>query len=86
MKKELVLTSVLLGIVVLGLLNPSEANGSEKVFQEWKSKYAWDWSKGEEPYRRIIFNQKLQEIQQHNADPTQTYQKGLNQFSALTEA
>ena len=86
MKKQVFLTSILLSIIALGLLNPSEADGSEKPFQEWKSKHAGDWSKGEEPYRRIIFNQKLQEIQQHNADPTQTYQKGLNQFSALTEA
>lgn len=34
--------------------------------------------------RRAIFNTRLQDIKRHNADPEQTYKRGVNQFSDWT--
>ena len=61
-------------------------HSAEDAFDKWKSKYGVTCPPQQESYRRIIFEQKLLEFQQHNADPSQTYRKGINQFSALTQA
>ena len=39
----------------------------------------------EEKYRMLLFKKKDAEIKAHNKDTTQTYKKGHNQFSCLTE-
>jgi hypothetical protein len=36
-------------------------------------------------YRITIFNQNLKTIQKHNADASQTYKMGINQFTDLTQ-
>ena len=33
----------------------------------------------------MIFEKNLAEINRHNADETQTYKKGINQFTVLTQ-
>jgi len=39
----------------------------------------------EDIYRKIIFMKNCAEIEKHNADITQTYTIGINQFSHLTK-
>lgn len=55
-------------------------------FQLWKQQFGMTFSNEEDAYRRIIFLKNMEIIQKHNADHTQTYKMGLNQFSALTDA
>ena len=40
----------------------------------------------EDSFRRLIFNRNVETINKHNADETQTYKMGVNQFTGLTEA
>jgi len=39
----------------------------------------------ENHYRRLVFEQNLAKISAHNADETQTYEMGVNQFTGLTQ-
>ena len=36
-------------------------------------------------YRRLIFERNLIKIEKHNADPSQTYQMGVNQFTVFSD-
>lgn len=60
-------------------------DNSTSAFDEWKAQYGANWAKTEEFYRRAIFERNIQEIERHNADKTQTYTKGINQFTVLTQ-
>jgi hypothetical protein len=57
---------------------------SNKDFENWKMTYNNRFEKFEEVYRLGVYlgNQKI--IADHNADPTQTYQLGENQFMGYT--
>lgn len=55
------------------------------LFDEWKSQYGANWAPVEEEYRRIVFSKNVEIINKHNADKTQTYKMGINQFTAMTE-
>jgi len=79
---------VLLGIcaVALAVRSGSFEQVEEYTFEE----YVQDFSKVYEndADRRLheeIFNIKLREIVEHNSDPNQTWKKGVNQFTDLTE-
>jgi hypothetical protein len=52
----------------------------------WKQRFGFSWNPEEDAYRRLIFLHNLEAMRAHNADPSQTYQMGLNQFSALNDA
>uniref|UniRef100_A0A1J3JDG4 cathepsin L n=3 Tax=Noccaea caerulescens TaxID=107243 RepID=A0A1J3JDG4_NOCCA len=76
--------------VVLALLSATALYYStvehKDAFQQWKQDFRMVFSQEEDAYRRIIFMKNLELIEKHNADHTQTYKMGLNQFSALTDA
>ena len=55
------------------------------AFDQWKGQFAPNWAPEQELYRRTIFEQNLAKIEAHNADPTQTYTMGVNQFTVLTQ-
>jgi C1A family cysteine protease len=55
-------------------------------YQLWKQQFNVVFGAEEDAYRRIIFLKNLEIVQKHNADHTNTYKMGLNQFSALTDA
>jgi len=58
----------------------------ETDFQKWKSVHGKSYSsKFEESYRETVFRMNAAEIEAHNADKTQTFEKGFNQFSDLTQ-
>ena len=82
MKKELIVAA-LATIALLIFYNSNEQKGD--AFQEWKSQHGVSWAPQEEAYRRLIFEKNLLEIETHNADPSQTYKKGVNQFTVFTQ-
>jgi len=55
------------------------------AFEEWKGIYGTAWAPEEEAYRRLIFEKNVILINKHNADHTQTYKKGINQFTIYTD-
>lgn len=75
--------TVALALVALALVAVYFTSQETKVdaFKEWQAQYGVNWAPEEEAYRRIIFMKNLENINKHNADPTQTYQMGVNQFT-----
>lgn len=57
----------------------------ESEYVEWKEKYGHTFSESEDAYRRFVFDLNMGKIKEHNADASQTYQMGVNQFTAYTE-
>ena len=55
-------------------------------FLEYKKAFNFKWSAEEEAFRRIIYLHNMETIQKHNADETQTYKMGVNQFTAISDA
>ncbi len=55
-----------------------------KEFQQWKREFGVEYDGVEDQYRLLIFLKNLEKVEKHNADPTQTYQLGINQFAAIT--
>jgi len=55
------------------------------AFEDWKHKFGVSWAPEEEAYRRLIFEKNVILINKHNADHTQTYTKGINQFTIYTD-
>jgi hypothetical protein len=85
MKKVLALfTLIVLATFTVLFLEDSSMN--ETSFDEWKSTYSINFDESELVYRRIIFERNLLMIAKHNADPSQTYKMGVNQFTAFTQA
>ena len=52
----------------------------------WKKRFGYDWSPEDDTFRRLIYVRNLEVIRKHNADPSQTYKMGVNQFTGLTDA
>ena len=83
MNKGLVAVTLVALIAAAAYLSTQQTSSS--AFDEWKAQYGANWDNSEEFYRRTIFERTLKEVETHNADETQTYKKGINQFSALTQ-
>jgi hypothetical protein len=82
MRKEILVAS----LVSLALLAVYYTANTQKTdaFEEWKGKFGINWAPEEEAYRRLIFEKNLINIERHNADSTNTYKMGVNQFSIYT--
>ena len=87
MNKALIATLVLLGaasVYLYGLESPASQAYS---FEQFKGDFGKRYSReGEEAYRKNIFLRNLIRIQEHNANPANTYSMGVNQFADLTQA
>ena len=87
MNKALIATLVLLGaasVYLYGLESPASQAYS---FEQFKGDFGKRYSReGEEAYRKNIFLRNLIKIQEHNANPANTYTMGVNQFADLTQA
>lgn len=60
---------------------------SSYTFEQFQTEYSKNYLRtGEEEYRKVIFLRNLAKIEAHNADSTNTYQLGVNQFADLTDA
>lgn len=64
----------------------STSESHETTFKEWMADFGFTFSNEEEAYRSLIFAHNLEEIERHNSDNTQTYKKGVNQFTHLSKA
>ena len=54
-------------------------------FDKWKSDFAKLYtSAAQEVFRKTVFLNNLKKINRHNADKTQTYKMGINQFTDLS--
>lgn len=83
MRKELIVTALVSIAILAAYYSTQETNTS--AFDEWKAQYGANWSGEEEAFRRLIFEKNVKKIEMHNADPTQTYKMGINQFSVYTD-
>lgn len=63
----------------------SQHTDSQDDYLQWKERYGHKWSVEEDTYRRLIYLKNVEIINKHNSDPSQTYKKGINQFTALTK-
>lgn len=79
------LAIVALAALIAGAVYLSTTESKDTAFEEWKSKYGVNWAASEEEYRRIIFMKNIEVINRHNADSTQSYKMGVNQFTAMTD-
>lgn len=80
--------AVVLAIVAMAavLLNQHGAS-SKNEFQLWKEKFNVKYeSMFEEAYRERVFFENLAEILVHNENEFRTYEKGVNQFTGMTQA
>jgi cathepsin L len=59
---------------------------SSYTFEQYVRDFNRRYDKSEYQRRREVFNANLKDIQKHNADTTQTWKKGVNQFSDWTSA
>jgi C1A family cysteine protease len=79
--------AALLLITAIPLYYHSLAPVSHEVtFKEWMGDFGFSFSNEEEAFRSLIFIHNLEEIESHNSDNTQTYKKGVNQFTHLSIA
>ncbi len=77
-----IVTALLAGAV---LFNYQNTNTNKLVeFESFKSTYGKIYPLEENIYRFSIFVKNLEKIARHNADSTQTYTLGVNQFADLT--
>ncbi len=82
MSKQLLIAS-LVSIAILAVYYSANENKID-AFDEWKGQYGANWAPEEEAYRRLIFEKNLVQINKHNADASQTYKMGVNQFTIYT--
>ena len=86
MNKSYLLTVLLAAIAAMALYNQN-AGPAPYSFDQFKVEYQKSYSKvGEEAYRKTIFLRNLVKIAEHNANPSNTYTQGVNQFTDLTDA
>jgi hypothetical protein len=82
--QQLAVLLALIGAATVLLGYQSTSTISE--FEAWKSTHGFHFaSEFENTYRERIFMANLAKINAHNAKGTETYEMGLNQFSALTQ-
>ena len=82
MGKQLLIAS-LVSLAILAVYYTAQENKLD-AFEEWKGQFGANWAAEEEGYRRLIFEKNLVLINKHNADASQTYKMGVNQFSIYT--
>merc|ERR1712224_657851 len=82
--KQIAVLIALLGAATI-LFN-TQATSSLSEFDAWKAKYGMGYSSQfENAYRERIFLENLAAINAHNARNGETYSKGINQFTGLTQ-
>lgn len=83
MNKNIALVALV--ALVAGAAFFATESSKDTEFESYKAKYGANWAAGEEEYRRIVFRKNVDIINKHNADSSQTYKMGINQFTAMTQ-
>ena len=77
---------ILLAAVAAILMLHLKPTSEQTSFEQWKVEHGKTYpSQFEEAYRKTVFLKKVAEVAVHNADKTNAYEKGINQFSDLTQ-
>jgi C1A family cysteine protease len=84
MKSWQVATILLLTAIPLYYYSSTTPLSQEETFKEWMADFGFTFTNEEEAFRKLIFFHNLEEIERHNSDQTQTYKKGVNQFTHLS--
>ena len=80
------LAVILAFIGAAAVLLGNHHNTQPSHFEAWKNQHSISYANDiENAYREKIFLANLDKINAHNADPYNTYEMGLNQFSAMTQ-
>ena len=70
--------------LILAVRIPKTQDNSD--YEAWKAKHSITYSSQfENAYRERVFLENLAKVNAHNAKNDQTYEMGLNQFSAMTQ-
>jgi C1A family cysteine protease len=86
MNSKLLALLLLAGITSVFLYSTSHQKHTVK-FAEWSVANGKTYeNQVEQIYREKIFNENVALLEEHNADKTQTYKMGINQFSDLTQS
>lgn len=75
---------LVIGTLLLGVTLLSGLQREDESFEKWRNQFGFDFTLEEMSYRQLIFIDNVKQISKHNADPSQTYQLGVNQFTHLT--
>ncbi|XP_028672153.1 protein CTLA-2-alpha-like isoform X2 [Erpetoichthys calabaricus] len=85
MKTLLVLTCM---VVVAACTSVHTSNPSlDNTWKEWKSRHEKQYSKEQEIYRRMVWEDNLSRIEKHNREYEEgkhSFTMGLNQFTDMT--
>jgi C1A family cysteine protease len=82
MRKDLIAASLIAIAIITAYYTSAQAKTDN--FELWKGKFGVSWAPHEEPYRRLIFERNLAQIEKHNSNNAETYKKGINQFTIYT--
>jgi hypothetical protein len=86
MKTKPINVIVIITIFITVLHAVQVASTAIPTFAEWAQQQGVNYATDiETSYRQAIYYQNVLSIIAHNADPTQTYKQGINQFTALTQ-
>lgn len=83
--KDKILAAIIIAITALAMLSFHQGDSQSQLYEEWKKTNGYSWEPFEDAYRKIIFMKNVELMEKHNADPSQTYKMGINQFSAMTD-
>lgn len=86
MNKNLIFGLVVAACLISAVILTQKVENKKDQFNIWKEKFTVTWGSEEDSYRRMIFSANLKRIAEHNADETQSYKLGVNQFTAFTDA
>jgi C1A family cysteine protease len=87
MNKSLIVALIVLGAASVYLYSLESATSEVYSFEQYKREFSKHYTKeGEEQYRKNIFLRNIIKIQEHNANPKNTYTMGVNQFTDLSQA
>lgn len=79
--------AVILAIIgAAAVLFGTQTSSKVSEFESWKAQHGVSYaSQFENAYRERIFLENLAKIEAHNSNKQNTYEMGLNQFSAMTQ-
>jgi hypothetical protein len=81
----LIVAGLTVGVLSQGT-STSELSKQLSTFKAWQSVYKVSFVSNEVAYRSLVLSSNTKKVEEHNADPTQTYKVAVNKFSVYSEA
>jgi C1A family cysteine protease len=86
MNKQHILGAITIALCLFAVYIGQEQSNRSDAFEQWQKNFGVKYNAEESVFRRMIFERNVAKIEAHNADKTQTYTMGINQFTTLTDA